>query len=397
MKLILSLIALIASSAPPTQQRPHTIPTISAPAHHDDKGRNLAEGKIRALYEVIEQQHEALKSSSYVSVLTGSYCQDTTLPLPAGFKEPECHFFWRSQEAVEEGNAKTIHSYSGNERVAIYPFKGDYYDKVGTYMVICTKPVITSDTALFSKEWLFNQTEKADEKSIPNTPPKVAQSIPTQHASAGDSFTFVIPKATFSEADGDDIMLQVTLSDGSPLPVWLIFIHDTRELLGWPEVGHFPIKVTAFDGYGRQASNEFSLIVSNSLWYYVRTIMVGATGMGICALLYLKFPWARRDSAKDLRDQGVSNLANDMGEKMQALANRIAKLENISPQKQEAILGNNQSDNSKKGPKIFSNIKKSLKKKSCGNDYKNSDSEWSDFSEGDPWSKSTAKGAATLH
>ena len=392
----------MASSAPPTQQRPHTLPTISAPAHHDDTGRNLAEGKIRALYEVIEQQHEALKSSSYVSVLTGSYCQDTTLPLPAGFKEPECHFFWRSQEAVEEGNAQTIHSYSGNERVAIYPFKGDYYDKIGTYMVICTKPVIASDTALFSKEWLLNQTAKDDENSIPHTPPKVAQSIPTQYAAAGDLFTFVIPKATFSEANGDDLTLQVTLSDGSPLPVWLIFIPGTRKLLGWPAVGHFPIKVTAFDGYGRQASNEFALIVSNSLWYYVSTIMVGAAGVGICALLYLTFPWARRDSAKDLRDQDLWNLANDMRKErkeIQALANRIAQLENISLQKQKAILSNNR----KKGPKIFSNIKKRPKKKSHSEDkivndeYKNSDSDGSSFSEGDPWSNFTTGGAAALH
>ena len=380
-----------------------TTPIAFSSFYRDMNDRvSKAEAKVKKLYEEYQnfiKVTEVLKeNANSMAMITGSYAKKTLLPLPSGYNESECYFFWYSHLKWATG----FTARSGNTRKAEPSYQSGGYRVGGTYQVTCIKPAIPPTYVLPTKE-LFSNTETVSTHEPPSTPPKVAQSIPTQYAAAGNLFAFVIPKATFSEANGNDLTLQVTLSDERPLPVWLIFIPGTRKLLGWPAVGHFPIKVTAFDGYGRQASNEFALIVSNSLWYYVSIIMVGAAGMGICALLYLKFPWARRDSAKDLRDQDLCNLSNDMRKEIQALANRIAKLENISPQKQEEILGNDQSDHSKKAPKIFSNIKKSLKKKSyskdkiMNNDYKNSDSDWSDFSEGDPWSKSTAKGAAALH
>ena len=105
---------------------------------------------------------------------------------------------------------------------------------------------------------------------ILNDAPVVNSAIGTQSAAEDAAFNFVVPLATFTDADsslGDTLTYTATLANGGPLPSWLKFNPGTRTFSGTPvnaDVGNLSLKVTATDLAGASAASIFSLDVTNT-------------------------------------------------------------------------------------------------------------------------------------
>ena len=65
-----------------------------------------------------------------------------------------------------------------------------------------------------------------------NSAPTVATEIPDQTAMSGTAFSYQVPAATFTDADGDTLTYAATLADDSALPSWLSFDRRHAHLLG---------------------------------------------------------------------------------------------------------------------------------------------------------------------
>ncbi|MBI3896877.1 MAG: putative Ig domain-containing protein [Gammaproteobacteria bacterium] len=100
-----------------------------------------------------------------------------------------------------------------------------------------------------------------------NDAPTVVNSISDQTATEDSTFTYQVPINTFGDIDiGDTLTFAATLSDGSVLPVWLIFNAATRTFSGTPgnsNVGSFDIRVVATDSGGASVADVFHLTVNN--------------------------------------------------------------------------------------------------------------------------------------
>ncbi len=100
-----------------------------------------------------------------------------------------------------------------------------------------------------------------------NDPPVVAMEVPDQFATISAAFEYVVPAATFSDAENDTLTWTAAPADGTALPSWLMFDADTRTLSGMPEdtdAGTLTVKVTADDGNGGMASDEFDITVRDA-------------------------------------------------------------------------------------------------------------------------------------
>lgn len=101
-----------------------------------------------------------------------------------------------------------------------------------------------------------------------NNPPRVANPIPNQTASAGTRFSYTFPANTFSDSDaGDSLSYLATKADGTALPAWLTFTPGTRTFSGTPRAGHvgtLMVKVTATDGDRASVSDNLNITVSGS-------------------------------------------------------------------------------------------------------------------------------------
>ncbi|HEY5896177.1 MAG TPA: putative Ig domain-containing protein, partial [Burkholderiales bacterium] len=86
-----------------------------------------------------------------------------------------------------------------------------------------------------------------------------------QAATEDQPFAFDVPAGVFGDADvGDSLVLTAGLADGSPLPSWLWF--DGARFGGTPlnaDVGSYRIRLTATDGAGAAASDDFQVVVAN--------------------------------------------------------------------------------------------------------------------------------------
>ncbi len=103
----------------------------------------------------------------------------------------------------------------------------------------------------------------------PNHAPTLDASLPAQQASAGQAFSYQLPAAAFSDADGDTLSYSGALFDIDwgivPLPAWLQFDAATRRFSGTPaagDVGDLMLLVTADDGNGGSASGLIDLHVA---------------------------------------------------------------------------------------------------------------------------------------
>lgn len=94
-----------------------------------------------------------------------------------------------------------------------------------------------------------------------NDAPVLAVALANQSVRAGDVLDYAIPSGTFSDIDGDALVLSAVLADGSALPSWLHF--DGQRLTGNPPSdlsGSFDVRVTASDG-SLTASDVLTLAV----------------------------------------------------------------------------------------------------------------------------------------
>lgn len=111
--------------------------------------------------------------------------------------------------------------------------------------------------------------------ATPNTPTLVNEPLLDQSASENSAFTYVIAASSFTDADGDNLAYNASLSDGAALPTWLAFNATTLTFNGMPEpgaAGNYEITVSASDGRGSTATDSFLLSVGDapagdlSLW-----------------------------------------------------------------------------------------------------------------------------------
>ena len=100
--------------------------------------------------------------------------------------------------------------------------------------------------------------------TVRNTAPEVANPLADQEVTVDVPFTYVVPADAFTDADGDRLTYTVVLSDGGPLPGWLVFDPATRTFTGTPgpgDGGTVHVTVTARDGTATM-SDEFTLTVT---------------------------------------------------------------------------------------------------------------------------------------
>lgn len=98
-----------------------------------------------------------------------------------------------------------------------------------------------------------------------NTPPVVANAIGTQGGTEEQAFSFTVPTGTFSDTDGDALVLTASLASGAPLPGWLSFNTATATFSGAPddaEVGDLALRVTATDPSGASVNADFTLTIA---------------------------------------------------------------------------------------------------------------------------------------
>ncbi len=83
----------------------------------------------------------------------------------------------------------------------------------------------------------------------------------------GEQLTVNLPTNLFTDADGDDLTLSVTLKNGASLPVWLAYNANAGTISGTPtkeNVGTIELKVTATDAYSLSASVNFAITIEAS-------------------------------------------------------------------------------------------------------------------------------------
>ncbi|MGQ0545574.1 MAG: putative Ig domain-containing protein, partial [Betaproteobacteria bacterium] len=101
---------------------------------------------------------------------------------------------------------------------------------------------------------------------VANQTPALVEPIADQSADEDASFSFTVAEGAFSDPDGDELAYTASLADGSELPAWLSFDAGTRTFSGTPaqaDVGPIGVRVTATDGEGLSAGDEFTITVTN--------------------------------------------------------------------------------------------------------------------------------------
>ena len=99
-----------------------------------------------------------------------------------------------------------------------------------------------------------------------NNAPIVANPIPDLSTAVGQTFSYVLPDNTFTDADAADVLsYAVALSGATPLPEWLTFDNNTLILSGVPpedSPDSLVLSVTATDSRGASVSDEFTLAIT---------------------------------------------------------------------------------------------------------------------------------------
>ena len=99
-----------------------------------------------------------------------------------------------------------------------------------------------------------------------NTAPQAATTITAQKANEKSRWQFTLPANAFRDPDGDTLSYTASLADGKVLPKWLHFDAARQTFSGTPgndDVGNLSIRVTANDGRGGSATQNFALEVVN--------------------------------------------------------------------------------------------------------------------------------------
>ena len=100
-----------------------------------------------------------------------------------------------------------------------------------------------------------------------NDAPIISGAIPSINSVENQLFSYAIPSDIFSDVDGDDLTLSVSLENGLALPTWLSFDSTTNILSGTPVdvIDDFALslKVTATDPSHESISQNFTLNIEN--------------------------------------------------------------------------------------------------------------------------------------
>ncbi len=104
-----------------------------------------------------------------------------------------------------------------------------------------------------------------------NDAPIVAIPLLDQASNEDAMFSYTMTLGSFTDVDGDTLAFSAQASDGMggwvALPSWLSFNAATRTFSGTPanaNVGNLIIRVTANDGQGADASDDFTLTIANT-------------------------------------------------------------------------------------------------------------------------------------
>ncbi len=174
-----------------------------------------------------------------LSVRTAFLNQTLSYTLPA-FSDPEGQPLLYSVSGSIPGIAydKTTRTFSGTpSNTGTFTVSLIVSDGVGGYTPSLVTVVVTEAPA--------------------NQPPVVAQAIENQTAIAGKSFSFTLPAATFTDADGS-----ITKVDLNGSPEGLTWAEETRTLSGIPTAaGSYTLTATATDDQGAGVSTTFTLTV----------------------------------------------------------------------------------------------------------------------------------------
>jgi large repetitive protein len=98
-----------------------------------------------------------------------------------------------------------------------------------------------------------------------NDAPVTAAPIANQSLAEDTALTFTIPAGTFSDVDNATLALTATLSDGSPLPAWIVFNSTTGTFSSTPPPnfnGAIDIIVTATDTGLLSTTSAFTLTIT---------------------------------------------------------------------------------------------------------------------------------------
>ena len=97
-------------------------------------------------------------------------------------------------------------------------------------------------------------------------PPKTGKAVAAQKVNEKSPLNFALPDSAFTNPDNVALNYTATLADGKALPKWLHFDAAKRTFSGTPgndDVGNLSIRVTANDGRGGSAAQNFALEVVN--------------------------------------------------------------------------------------------------------------------------------------
>ena len=99
-----------------------------------------------------------------------------------------------------------------------------------------------------------------------NEAPVVALPLVDQNATQGTAFSYTFAAGSYTDPDGDSLLLLATTAPNTALPAWLSLNAATHTLSGTPgqaDVGSVVLRITAVDPDNLAASDEFMLTVAN--------------------------------------------------------------------------------------------------------------------------------------
>jgi hypothetical protein len=137
--------------------------------------------------------------------------------------------------------------------------------KWGPFVTKDNKYLFYESMAIRWTTWWVRFDGLLDSIKYTNFPPYVKNAIPNQTAIKDSLFNYQVPDSTFFDDDGNNTLTySATLSNGKPLPGWLLFSAATRAFSGTPAaIGKLTIKVTATDTANASASGTFKITVTN--------------------------------------------------------------------------------------------------------------------------------------
>jgi Ca2+-binding RTX toxin-like protein len=126
-------------------------------------------------------------------------------------------------------------------------------------------PTFQIERVVFDDGTVWDPATTGDLGQGSNQAPIVASPIADQTAQDEVAFSFTVPQDAFSDPDPEDVLTYwATQANGAALPGWLSFDPLTRTFEGTPPpsaAGAVTVRVTATDGDGLSASDDFDLTV----------------------------------------------------------------------------------------------------------------------------------------